>query len=291
MPVTRLPGRDAIDHTPGRAQQWDDVDEDVRRWIDTAVSDLVGSIERVDAVYLHGSLALGSYYRPKSDVDLLVVVDGPITGEQRRRGAAVLLAAHDGRPTVGGLEVSAVRTEVVRRWDREPEFELHFSEKWADDVRAGGVGPRGADVDLIAIGAACRTTAITYLGPPPSTLIGAVPFGDFWRSIIDDFDWIVGGGIVESPVYGVLNICRTLRVSNEQAVAVHSKEAGAKWAIERVPTEHRQILEDALACYRSAAAIDGEHRRTHGHEWDPRPLRRFAAWAQGVVDDAARRLA
>ena len=34
----------------------------------------------VTGVYLHGSLATGSYYRPKSDIDLLIVVPDRLDG-------------------------------------------------------------------------------------------------------------------------------------------------------------------------------------------------------------------
>ena len=251
-----LPIRESVDHTPGRAQSWKNVDAEIRAWVVAATDNLVGTIDgpRVVGVYLHGSLTRGSYYRPNSDVDVLVVVDAPFNGEQRRRAAKALLAAFDARPTVGGLEASIVRDEVVRIVTDEPPHELHFSEKWADEVRAGGSGPSGTDVDLIAICAACRASGIPLAGRPPAEVFGAVPFERFWHSIRDDFDWIVAGGIVESPVYSVLNLCRTLRVHAAQAVIVDSKEAGARWAMSRVPPEHRETVDHALACYRSGAA-------------------------------------
>jgi predicted nucleotidyltransferase len=42
-------------------------------------------------VYLHGSLAMGSFYRPKSDLDLLVVTDSAMSGELHSWFAARLL--------------------------------------------------------------------------------------------------------------------------------------------------------------------------------------------------------
>ena len=43
---------------------------------------VVGSIVAaadITAVYVHGSLASGSFYRPKSDVDLLAIIEQPLT--------------------------------------------------------------------------------------------------------------------------------------------------------------------------------------------------------------------
>jgi len=80
--MRRLPPREEVDHSPGRPQHWSDVDVDLRDW-SLAIVDRTARLEPIVAVFLHGSLAIGSYFRPKSDVDLLVVADGPA-----RRGRA-----------------------------------------------------------------------------------------------------------------------------------------------------------------------------------------------------------
>lgn len=133
----RLPCRESIDHTPGRSQQWSDVDEDIEEWTDRIVERLV-QLDDVAGVYLHGSLAMGGFYRPKSDLDLLVVTDSIIPGGTRSSLASDMLSLFDQRPIVGG--------------------------------------------------------------------------------------------IVESPFYGVLNICRCALVLNDDPGAPPSKEEGAPWA-------------------------------------------------------------
>jgi hypothetical protein len=62
-------------HVPARPQSWSSADPDIAAWVEGIVAALADELadELVD-VYLHGSLAMGSYHRPKSDLDLLVIV-------------------------------------------------------------------------------------------------------------------------------------------------------------------------------------------------------------------------
>ena len=91
-----FPPRDLVDHTPGRPQQWPDVDGDIKESTDQIIERL-GLLRGVVGVYLHGSLAMGGFYRPKSDLDLLVVVDSPLTDEHRRSLATDMLGRNNVR--------------------------------------------------------------------------------------------------------------------------------------------------------------------------------------------------
>lgn len=63
---------------PNRAQSWHDCDPDIRRHVEDMVKALRDLLSPdLTGVYLHGSLAMGSFYRPKSDIDVLVVVPMP----------------------------------------------------------------------------------------------------------------------------------------------------------------------------------------------------------------------
>ncbi len=277
-----LPPRDSIDHAPGRPQHWSDADADVTRWVIDTV-DRIDDVLSTAAVYLHGSLAMGSYFRPKSDVDLLVIADEAPSDPDRRCLAVRLLAAFDERPTIGGVELSIVRRRHVAHVAHPLPYEFHFSEKWADDVRHGGAGPRGTDRDLAAHCAMTRHRGIALRGDEPGAVIGPVPHDAFVDSIMDDFRWIVDGGILESPFYGVLNLCRVLHIFAEGPDDLPSKEEAAVWALEHLPVRHHPIITEALACYRSAAEIPADRRRTHGHTWNDDALVALTAFARRAV--------
>ncbi len=275
-----LPPRSAIDHSPGRPQHWSDVDPDIGRWVEGIDALIAESLPAVSAVYLHGSLAMGSYYRPKSDVDLLVVVDAIPKDPARRALAVGLLDAFDRRPIVGGVEMSVLHRRQAQAFVHPSPYEFHFSEKWVEDVRRGGSGPRGVDPDLAAHCTMAQRRGLALHGADATHVIGRVPSAAFLDSITDDFEWIVNGGILESPFYGVLNVCRVLQIVTGQPRLPPSKEEGARWALDALPVQHHQIIAESLECYRSATAAPVDERRVHGHRWDQQALVALAAYAR-----------
>ncbi|MDH4278258.1 MAG: DUF4111 domain-containing protein [Acidimicrobiia bacterium] len=277
-----LPSRESIDHTPGRSQQWADVDEDIEEWTNRIVERL-GHLDDVVGVYLHGSLAMGGFYRPKSDLDVLVVTDCVMADDARSSLAADMLSLFDQRPIVGGPELSVMLRDAAETFRHPAPFEFHFGEEWADDVRRGGSGPRGTDPDLAAHCTVARSRGLALAGPAPNELFGEVPRWAYLDAVLNDLRWILDGGIVESPFYGVLNICRCALVLNDDPGTPPSKEEGALWALEHLPDEHGGVIGDALDCYRSAALIPADRRRHHGHRWDERALLDLADWARNIL--------
>jgi predicted nucleotidyltransferase len=82
--------------------------------------DLVG-------VYLHGSAATGCFNPDRSDIDLLVVARQPLSPEQRRAVARLLLAS-SGAPYP--VELTVVTTGQLHPWRHPTPFEFHHRERW-----------------------------------------------------------------------------------------------------------------------------------------------------------------
>ena len=148
---------------------------------------------------------------------------------------------------------------------------------------AGGRGPTGVDPDLAIACTFARRRGIALAGPVPAAVFGDVPRTAYLDAIFDDLHWILAGGIVQSPYYGVLNVCRSAFVLLGDADVPPSKEEGATWGLTHLPAQHHAVIGQALACYRSAATIDDAQRRHHGHTWDDEALLRFAAWARNAL--------
>jgi streptomycin 3"-adenylyltransferase len=277
-----LPPRESVDHSPGRPQHWADVDDDIRVWTE-AIVERAAALDGVAGVYLHGSLAMGGFHRPKSDLDLLVVTEVPLADHQRSGFAAEVLWLFDRRPIVGGVELSVVMRESVETFRHPIPYELHFSEEWADAVRRGAVGPRGTDRDLAAHCAVVRSRGVALAGAAPGDVFGEVPEWAYRDAIVDDLRWIVDGGIVASPFYGVLNVCRCALVLLGNPTEPPSKAEAGEWALDHLPARHRGVIADALACYRSAAPVSEDQRRHHGHAWDEAALVGLADWARGAL--------
>lgn len=272
---------------PGRAQRWDDCDADVRAWVERivqALRDELGST--LEGVYLHGSLAAGCYHRPKSDVDLLVVVTERVPEDARRRLGLRLADLSDARPTVGDVELSVVQARHARAFTHPMPFELHYGGDWTGAIRRGEIdfAADRADGDLAAHVTFARARGVALLGPPPRAAFAPVPWSDFVDSVMEDFAWIVEDDhVLESPFYAVLNACRVLQLLTEGEGTVASKDEGALWALAHLPPGHRPIVARALEVYRSSASVSPDERRTGGREWDADALRRFRDYVAGEV--------
>ncbi|MCI3927242.1 DUF4111 domain-containing protein [Paenibacillus sp. TRM 82003] len=78
-------------------------------------------------VYLHGSLAMGSFQTGRSDIDLVAVVAGEMTYTQKTVLAKALLRL-SGEPFP--VELHIVEAEALRHWKHPCPFVFHYSEAW-----------------------------------------------------------------------------------------------------------------------------------------------------------------
>jgi GNAT superfamily N-acetyltransferase len=269
---------DAV-HVAGRPQSWLDADRDVCAWVNSIVSSLADSLgSNLLGVYLHGSLAMGSYYRPKSDVDLLGVVHRSLTPQQRQEVVHRLLDQWRRRPTVGGVEASVVLLRDTQAPTHPMPFEAHFSEQLTPALVADQIdfARQRTDGDLAAHCMTTRARGLRLTGLPIRDVFAPVRHEDFIAAILSDVSWILADGhLPESPVYGVLNCCRVLMVLDQGPGCVPSKEEGGRWALQHLPPVHRPLVERALTCYRSDAPVSEAQRRSHGHDWSRLALLAF----------------
>jgi aminoglycoside adenylyltransferase-like protein len=284
-----------MDHPPGRepgppapAQHWHACDPDVRAWIESVAGILRNGLgDSLIGLYLHGSLATGSFRRPKSDVDLFTVVSDLPQREVLDALAAGLAAACASCPTLGGLELRIVRDGDLRPFPALGPAFLSFSHgAWVE---------RGPDIDLAGlphlefatVSAAARKHGIALHGPPADNGIAPIPWDAYVASVMDDLRWIVEGEhVLLTPIYAVLNLCRTLAVlTYGEDSRLPDKDAGTWWALAHLPPEHHPIIRRAHDAYTSADPISYEERRTGGLAWEAAPLLAFRDFA---IAEAAR---
>jgi streptomycin 3"-adenylyltransferase len=268
-------------------QRWPNCDPSVSRFVErveAAVREELG--DELVGVYLHGSLALGSYYPPKSDIDLLLVVRRAMDPPARERLSKLFVDLSTDRPTLGDVEVSAITEHAARHFEHPLPYEIHYSTSWNERILSGDVdyAAERKDPDLAAHVTSVRESGVALYGPLPADLFAPVPEEDFLDSILDDLEWIVEGrNILESPFYGVLNGCRVLLVLADRSRLVPSKEEAALWALENVPEVHRAVIRDALGAYRSADPVSETQRQTAGRDWDEDALLSFREFLVGQV--------
>jgi len=189
--------------------------------------------------YLFGSLACGGFDRA-SDVDVLVVTEGEISGEVFERLQAVheRVAASDSHWATQ-LEVSYIPRRALRRHDPSDATHPHIDR---------GAGERllmaRHDTDWVVQRHTLRERGVTLAGPTPDTLIDHVSPGDLRRAMLDAMWW--PAEILEDPArisgrgyqsYIVLTMCRVLYtlergavVSKREAADWASRELGERWS-------------------------------------------------------------
>lgn len=207
---------------------------------------------RLVGVYLHGSAVLGGFDARRSDVDILVVCDGPVPPPQQ---AAIADALGEQRLPcpARGLELSLVTARAARQVSAEPAFELHMTTA-PDDAKVIDGHRSGGDADLVLHFAVCRSAG-RLLGPgrPTAEVFGPVPDDLVLAQLAAELRWGAGHAPGE---YAVLNACRAWRFAADGALV--SKIDGGQWALARVHGPDRELISTALDRQRCvpAAGLD-----------------------------------
>lgn len=260
-----------------------DVEETLRSYLDEVVAALRGALaDRLSAIILHGSLAMGSFRMPKSDVDLLVLVED-LTVDEAGLLHAVFERLHRRRPYVGGLEVSVIRADDARSPRHPLPYLVHFSETTtAPQSWSGGRPP--TDEDLIAHLTVAKYRGVGLHGPPPSEAIGDLSWADYLASVWGDIAWILEGeNILASPYYGILNLCRWAMMAEAADHIVPGKEEAGEWALTHLPGEHGALVAQALAAYRASDwPRTQRERQLSGGPWHREPLIAFRDYMQST---------
>ncbi len=212
------------------------------------VRDVLG--EATAGVYLFGSAVRGGL-RPDSDVDLLVVVDRPMTEDERRTMIAGLLArsrspAHRERRH---LEVSAVVLSAVKPWRYPPPMELQYGDWWRAEFEAGELAPWSSpNPDLAIVLTTVRDDSVALLGPPARELLDAVPRADLDHALRDVIPELLPGLAEDDTRNALLTLARIwLTVATGR---IEPKDVAATWALERMPDGAGDALRLARAGYR-----------------------------------------
>jgi predicted nucleotidyltransferase len=215
---------------------------DVARYLARLV-DRIGAVADRDAggiagAHLVGSLALGGFRPGRSDVDLVVVTEGPLPPTAREAVAARALEVPC--PT-RGLELVVYHRDAVARprldaaydvnLDGGPAMATHLSLDPADDPAFWFV----VDRDI------ARQRGRVVSGAPPADLLAAAPRDGVLDAVLAGIEW--GRAHEPTAASTVLNAARAWRFA-ETGEWVAKGEAGT-WV--RARTGHPAVVDAALA--------------------------------------------
>ena len=206
-------------------------------------------------VYLHGSLVMGCFNPQKSDIDLIIVVDKPISVSIKKAYLDMVVHFNALGPTKG-IEMSIVLREVCKPFVYPTPFELHFSagylDWYKDDPDDYIREMNGTDKDLAAHFTIINKRGRCLYGAPIEDVFAEVPSSDYMDSIWFDVEGATEE-ITEYPMYLTLNLARVLAYKKEGLVL--SKKEGGDWALEHLPAEYRPLIADAMREYSESAEI------------------------------------
>jgi hypothetical protein len=130
--------------------------------------------EELVAVYAGGSYALGAYEHGRSDIDVTVVVEGPLTDDVKRELVGAL--RHEALPCPAtGLELVIYPRAIVERPTAAPGFELNLNTgeeyRFRADFEPGEIEDFWFAIDRSIV----REHGRPLHGPPAADLIAELP--------------------------------------------------------------------------------------------------------------------
>jgi hypothetical protein len=216
--------------------------EEASHFAETLTRACAGALgETVAAVILHGSLTLDDYIPGRSDVDLLIVVDDPLTDAQF--AALTTAAARQQSQAPGRVDLRVVTRHVAASPTLAPPMELYIELAPGSGSGLQVERRHSGEHDLVVEFSMCRAHGRSVLGAAPTELIGEIPAE--WVVQLGDAQlaaWEAIGDDSQHAVLTVLTACRVWRFAEEGRHC--SKTAAGRWALRRDPT--LGVVRDAL---------------------------------------------
>jgi Domain of unknown function (DUF4111) len=246
----------AVPARPPWPTRWPEVNRAVARLRDGAVEALG---DRLVGLYLHGSLALGDFYPPASDIDFHAATAAALDAPAVERLGAMHAAfkAEGGWPA--RLEGVYLPVAALRR--REPSGDPAPTVGVDWDLRPGRPGPTWVLDRWVT-----REHGVIVTGPDPRDLIDPITSADLRAAVLAALlDWarqLAEGADTawlrprNYQAFAVLTMCRALHVLERGAVV--PKPEAAAWAMRHLPPPWPAQVERAMA-WRADEQVDDRH--------------------------------
>ena len=213
--------------------------------------------DNLRGMYVHGSIAMGCFNPVSSDIDVLVVVNKPLSlaTKQQLGNIHLKLSEQCNSP----FELSVILMDVIENFVYPTPFDFHYGDELIEAFTNDSIDLITArtDPDLAAHFVITKQYGIAVIGEPAQYAFPDVPPEHYLDSIVKDAEWsynniMAGGdaGDCRVPVYGVLNFCRVLAFIDKKRIT--SKRTGAQWALTHLPGTYRDVIQEALNEYTQA---------------------------------------
>jgi streptomycin 3"-adenylyltransferase len=205
--------------------------------------------DNLAGIYLHGSAVMGCFNPGKSDLDLIVVVNEPVSDTVKKDFMDMVVELNESAPAKG-IELSVVTRNVCDPFVYPTPFELHFSVAhlgwYRNDPDDYIQKMNGTDKDLAAHFTIIRSRGQCLYGAPMDEIFSPIPKYDYMDSIRNDIAEAVDE-IGDNTMYLTLNLARVLAYKEEDLVL--SKKEGGDWALINTPAQFHPLIQHAMSEY------------------------------------------
>jgi predicted nucleotidyltransferase len=212
--------------------------------------------ENVAGAYLFGSAVLGGL-RHESDLDVLTVVKRPTTSEQKKALVQPLLTL-SGRDGRRHLELTVVVESEIRPWRYPSRMDFQYGDWLRSHFADGKVEPLSTEnPDLAVLLATVRRHGEPVIGPPAVDLIDVIPSTDVRAAIVDGIESLADelGPDTRNVLLTFARMWTTVGTGE-----IRSKDEAASWAMARLSSQHRPVLELARRGYLGEVEDDWARR-------------------------------
>lgn len=221
-----------------RGQDVSSADMDIRKYLIRVAAELGDALqEALAGIYVHGSLATGTFYRDSSDLDVLVLVDRPLEPGALATLRRTLRALDAEKPVDGPLEVTILQKRHALNYEHPLIPELQWNST-----------PDAIPSQLMHV----KQRGVRLTGPPSQDAVGLIPWHAVIASVMEHFE-ASERRIDDAPASVVLGACRTLYDVTAAVLTVVDKFAAAEWAIANVPDRFHALIRAAAEEKRTGA--------------------------------------
>ncbi|GAB3208597.1 aminoglycoside adenylyltransferase family protein [Marinactinospora endophytica] len=199
----------------------------------------------VIGTYLHGSHVLGGL-RPASDLDILTVSRRGMDDRERRALLDGLLRLSGITDELRPVELTVVVQSEVRPWRFPPTGDFLYGEWLREEFEAGALPRPGPMPDLAIVITMLLAGDHPLSGPPPAQVLDPVPREDLIRASVNGLPGLLAE-LDDDTRNVLLTLVRTW--STLATGVIRPKDAAADWAMDRLPGEHRPVLEHVKGLY------------------------------------------
>ncbi|MBG9986915.1 DUF4111 domain-containing protein [Facklamia sp. DSM 111018] len=210
--------------------------------------------EQYIGTYLHGSLVQNDFAWNRSDIDLIILINGTLEEKMKLDLLAKIDALSQQGPKKG-IELSILNTADLENNGQNISYEFHYSPYWMVNIRQEGWEKKPKeeriDPDLLSHLYNIRVQGQVVEGPPIQTVFPSITERDFLESISYRKE-----NIDLKQIDTIMNLCR--RHAYDQTKQLVSKTQGLH-IVKNLYPEFANLCEELLRDFKN-----GEIEINHG---------------------------